>query len=367
MCHALARAGANVDLVSPKCREVPGLGNQTIWEYHQIEPKIFTHTFLHHIDVRIPHLTQFIMAWSFSLAVLYYLVKNKANVVHVFNDAREVLLLLKLISFWYRPKVVFELHMRPAGFYDKVLEKLVLSVVDLLLVTTNEFKDHYKTLGFPGENIEVFPNGVDLADFDFKMSKEALRHELKLPQNAFIVGYGGRFITMGMEKGIPELIKATKLLTKKHKNIKLVCVGGPNDYVSKYLKESNGQAIILGDVPRKEMYKYMKSFDICAMPFPNTEHFAHNMSPLKTFEYMASGNPIIASNLPTIREILTDHKNALLVEPGSVQDLAKKLETLIINPREGKKLALNAYSEVAKKYSWVSRGKTEIKCLKKMR
>lgn len=70
---------------------------------------------------------------------------------------------------------------------------------------------------------------------------------------------------------------------------------------------------------------------------------------------MASKNPIVATNLPSVREILTDYKNALLARPGNAKDLAKSIALLIRDSQLGKRLAHNAYDLVVSSYTWQKR------------
>ncbi|MCL4390420.1 MAG: glycosyltransferase family 4 protein [Patescibacteria group bacterium] len=359
MCKALSQAGNEVELIAPNQDQPSTMKGETIWHYHQIDPKTFTLTKLSFWDISVPHLHNLALNWSFGLKVIIYLLKKKAEVVHLFNDTREILFLLKLISWFYHPFVIFELHILPIGRYEKIIEDLAIKRVDLLLVTTNRFAKYYQDHNFEKGKILVFPNGIDLSEFDYGTSKKKLRSELNLPQDAFIVGYAGRFVTMGMEKGIPELIIAGKSLKARFPNIQLVCVGGPEEYVARYKQLDEG-AIFIGNVPRKTLYKYMRAFDVCAMPFPWTEHFAYNMSPLKMFEYMASKNPIIATKLPSFGEILADHKNALLSKPGSWKSIAWNIEELIRDKRLCNKLSGAAFTEVTQKYTWEKRADSEV-------
>lgn len=372
MCHALASAGARVELLAPNCRIPREMKNETIWHYHDFRKNSFKFTRLPFIDLPIPHLFYLILNWSFTISAVVYLLAKRAKVVHLFNDARELLVALRFLSWIYKPMVVFELHIRPTDLYNRFLEKLALSRVDLLLVTTNQFKSHYANHGFEKEKILVFPNGINTEDYDYKSSRVNLRKELGLPQQAFIVGYAGRFTTMGEEKGIPELIQATALLSKKIKNIFLVCVGGSEEDLEKerITSEKHGlspdRVILIGDTPRKTLYKYMRAFDVSAMPFPWSKHYAYNMSPLKMFEYMAAKNPIIASNLPSVKEVLIDSFNSLLTKPGDYRNLASKIEILFKQPTLGKKLAEQAFLEVSTKYTWIKRGMAELEFLQNL-
>jgi glycosyltransferase involved in cell wall biosynthesis len=75
---------------------------------------------------------------------------------------------------------------------------------------------------------------------------------------------------------------------------------------------------------------------------------------LKLFEYMASGRPIVASDLPSIREVLTDDHNALLVEPGNPQALTAAIRRLKADPGLGERLTRQALDDV-RQYTWERR------------
>ena len=77
-------------------------------------------------------------------------------------------------------------------------------------------------------------------------------------------------------------------------------------------------------------------------------------SPLKLFEAMATGRPIVASDLPSIREVLTNEENALLVPPGDSEALAAAIERLLTEPALAERLAARAFEQV-RDYSWESR------------
>jgi glycosyltransferase involved in cell wall biosynthesis len=84
------------------------------------------------------------------------------------------------------------------------------------------------------------------------------------------------------------------------------------------------------------------------------------------FEYMAAKNPIIASNLPSVKEVLIDSFNSLLTKPGDYRNLASKIEILFKQPTLGKKLAEQAFLEVSTKYTWIKRGMAELEFLQNL-
>ncbi|MBI2466108.1 MAG: glycosyltransferase, partial [Candidatus Sungbacteria bacterium] len=103
---------------------------------------------------------------------------------------------------------------------------------------------------------------------------------------------------------------------------------------------------------------YQKNFDILLMPFPRQTHFVYYMSPLKMFEYMAAKRPIIATDLLSIREVLSE-KNAILVPSGEPKRLATAIENLYRDPSLGEKLADQAYLDV-QDYTWQKRAEKII-------
>jgi glycosyltransferase involved in cell wall biosynthesis len=103
------------------------------------------------------------------------------------------------------------------------------------------------------------------------------------------------------------------------------------------------------------------SFDCLLAPFqsrvmvgPDTDA-SRWMSPLKIFEYMAAGRPIIASNLPVIREVLRDGVNALLCSPDDPQEWLNALRTLHENPETGTRIAIASKRDLNMRYTWRTR------------
>ena len=90
------------------------------------------------------------------------------------------------------------------------------------------------------------------------------------------------------------------------------------------------------------------------LPNPASAISTNFTSPLKLFEYMASGRAIVASDLPSIREILQHGRDALLVEPGNPAAIAAALRTLVADKPLAERLARTALEEAAS-YTWARR------------
>jgi glycosyltransferase involved in cell wall biosynthesis len=109
-----------------------------------------------------------------------------------------------------------------------------------------------------------------------------------------------------------------------------------------------------GRVAPVDVAPLLKQADVLTLPNPASAISTAFTSPLKLFEYMAAGRPIVASDLPSIREILRDGHNALLVEPGNPQALTAAIRRLREEAGLGERLARQAREDV-RQYTWERR------------
>ncbi len=106
-----------------------------------------------------------------------------------------------------------------------------------------------------------------------------------------------------------------------------------------------------GLVPPRSVPELLARADILALPNPASAISTLYTSPLKLFEYLAAGRPIVASDLPSMREVLRNDVNGLLVTPGDPDALASALRRLIGDPALRERLARTA-SDSAAEYTW---------------
>lgn len=112
-----------------------------------------------------------------------------------------------------------------------------------------------------------------------------------------------------------------------------------------------GRVTFTGAVAPGEVATHLRAADVLALPNPATRISSQYTSPLKLFEYMASGRPIVASDLPAFREVLRNGENALLVEPGHAPAFAEAILRLVGNESLAQALASAALAEV-RDYTW---------------
>jgi glycosyltransferase involved in cell wall biosynthesis len=112
-----------------------------------------------------------------------------------------------------------------------------------------------------------------------------------------------------------------------------------------------------GTVPPARVADELRRAAVVVAPFLHTAMSERHTSPLKAFEAMAAGRPLIASDLPASREFLRHEENALLVPPGEVGALAAALRRVLETPVLAERIARAAFEE-APRYSWDARART---------
>jgi glycosyltransferase involved in cell wall biosynthesis len=297
-------------------------------------------------------------SWRLAWQYLKFIKKNKIEYVY----CREPRLLLFLISFSklflrFRPRFIYEVHLLlERSFLDRVVEWLVSRWSDYFIFITKHLAALYiKRYHCPEGSSLVAPDAVDLDIFDLEITKEQARQHLGLPQDKKIIGFFGRFRTMGKEKGIETILSSLRLLPQ---DVVFLAMGGkPRDreYYHARAEELGvgNRVIFVESLSQEDVAFRQKACDILLMPYPNTQHYGFYMSPLKMFEYMASKRPIIASDLPSVREVLSE-KNAFFVKPAEPEDLARVIEEVLANKELAESKAQQAYLDVHN-YTWQKR------------
>ncbi len=251
--------------------------------------------------------------------------------------------LFKFLPSSRRPKIYTEYHSvyRHRRFSNRFFRNLdgVISITEILK------QDLIETYPLAPEKCFVAPDGVDLERYRGVNTDEA-RKRVGIPQNEFTVMYTGHLYP---RKGGQVLIKAASDIDGE-----IYIVGGYKEDInrikSNYTIPENVH--FTGFVDPSEIPYYQYSADILVAPY--TSDALRHISPLKLFEYMATGTPIVASNFPVLKEVLSDRKNSLLVELDNSNALRNAINELRTNPELAKSIAEQAQKDV-EQYSWQAR------------
>ena len=352
--EAFADTGMAVTFLAP--RRI-GRAEKTPAEFYGIKNN-FKVVYVPTIDLFfLPFLKRlaFIISYAlFSKMVLLYLLLHaqKDDVVYS-NEALPLL----FASFRF-PNTCYEIHDFPRGtrFYRMLFPRVRLAIV------TNRWKQKHiaELFSLPEAKLLCEPNAVDIESFSKADSEVSLRRSYGIPEAVFLVGYAGSLRTMGMEKGIETLLRAMKMLGG---DFKALIIGGSKSDVNYYTKMSIGMGIekslvFTGWVKHSSVPQYLRTCNVLVAPFPKTDHYNFYMSPMKIFEYMAIGVPIVASDLNSIREIV-DNDSAFLVEPENAEALAHGISQAVAASSESKKRSGRAL-EMVRGHSWHKRAERII-------
>ena len=150
-------------------------------------------------------------------------------------------------------------------------------------------------------------------------------------------------------------------------NVLFIFVGGTEEDIKSFKFQVSGfkldNVLIAGYRPYAEIPYWLKAADILVLPNSAREKISQfYTSPLKLFEYMASGRPIVASDLPSIREVLSEN-NAILVKSDDPTILSGGITSVLQNSDFSAKIAKQALQDV-EAYSWKKRAKNILSFIK---
>lgn len=250
---------------------------------------------------------------------------------------------------------VYEAHLEP-DLINRLIEKVILKKDNCkgVVVISKSLKKRYMEL-FPfleEEKIMILHDGADSV-----IDQCNNQVELKGSSNKMIIGYvGSLFPGKCMETLLP--------LAKQCANYDFHIVGGNEYWVSLWKEKSQeiglNNLFFYGYVDNGSLGSFYQAFDICILPFSNNIYIGKNKrvnisqwtSPLKLFEAMAYGKPIIVSKLPTIEEVMEDKKDCLMVEPDNINEWVSKLNEMCNNDSFRKKIGEAAQLKLKKEYTW---------------
>jgi glycosyltransferase involved in cell wall biosynthesis len=256
-----------------------------------------------------------------------------------------------LLSLFHPRSVIFELHNLPPSPASQKLYSLFFP--RLTVVTINKYLYSY-CLKLKTYNLILAPDAASDEDFHLP-SKAAARKKLRLPQRPTIILYTGSFDRI---KGVYALAQASRYLQPSHH---LYLLGGsPVDRQITPLREFirrhqlKNIHLITQLIPHHQLPLYRAAADLLVIPNSATSpRSSLYTSPLKLFQYLASGRPIVASQVPAIREVVTD-KHVFFFTPDHPRSLAYAINQALQHPQLAQTKSQSAL-KLAQKSTWSHR------------
>ena len=360
-CHALAARGHDVTLVVRPDTHTPA---RDPFVFYDLPPVDGFH--LHHVTTATGPRTRRI---CFLLASMKFVASHADAIVYT-RDLGLASFLLQIPTA-RRPRVVYESHGVSVTVSEEMprllgnpglktshrkrlrldrQEQRVWRRAPAYVTITRALEDELTKRYGHRVNVFVVPDGA-------REIAPVVPTPLQLPPSSDgmpVAGYAGHLYPW---KGVDVFVRALAIA----RSVRGLIVGGHPGEADRERVETLARELgvtprleITGLVPPGDVERHLRTATMLVLPNSMSAISDRYTSPLKLFEYLRLGRPIIASNLAAIREILTDNKTAVLVPPDDPQALAEALERVGHDLRYAAALGANA-RELAPEYTWARR------------
>ena len=278
----------------------------------------------------------------------------------------DLALAIPFIRFFTKAKIVYDSHeafpeqilmtqgipkiFRPfsAKMVD-ILEKWLVHFAHQVITADEPTCTSFKKSGIPSATIFNYPR-LDIFDTDTaKLQKENERYSSR-----FSIIYQG---SVSVDRGLFHMIDALAIIKKTEPGI-LLRIVGLSDMALKTEALARAKEIgvtdlmeIVGWIPHQDIAYSMKSSLIGLAPLQPTEKYKRNI-PIKIFEYMACGLPLIAAELPSIRYYLGKVDVGLLYDSTSPEELARCVLELLADQERRNRMSQNCLKAVQERWNW---------------
>ena len=239
------------------------------------------------------------------------------------------------------------------------VDRYLLARADGVVSLTATFGQYLEEQGWrPTAQVEVIPDAYDESLF-YPRERAGCRAALGIPPEAQVILYAGLTFSY---RGLEDLVAAYGRLRTEFPQALLYLVGGRPAEIERLRAQAEelGVAeglVVPGQVPLVEVPLYLAAADVLVIPGTVSLETA---SPLKMFEYMAMGVPVVAVDRPALREILPE-EGALYFPPEDIGALVTALRRVLAEPAEARERAARAQQAVQRyTYAWRARRILEV-------
>lgn len=352
---AFAAQGRKVTLLAPRRKNTFQLADADIPSFYGLRAlprieRLKSLDFIDSVPTRFQRWPFLLQSWTFARSVALTLDERSPAIVYS-RDAWSLLLLPDELRDQHF--VFYEIHDLPEHEARRRKFVEVLKGCRGVVAITHGLRDDLVALGMDPAAIEVAPDAFDPRRFENAPSRADSRRALSIPETEPLVVYAGHLFAW---KGADTLVEAAA-----NAPFRLLLVGGrPEDRarIEQRIAALGATNITLHPpVPPSEVPRFLAAADVLVLPNSRKQRISERYtSPLKLFEYLAMGRPIVASDLPSLREVLTDRENARLVAPDDAAALRRGLSEMIEDRPLATALAARAKQDSAR-YTFDARAK----------
>lgn len=248
----------------------------------------------------------------------------------------------------YEREIENKYYIKPLA---KFIEKLIFNRSDAVTVVSEELKIYFHQNGYNTSNTLVIPNGVDITRYPEMLEIPQRFQEIAQKwEDNIIIGFLG---SLKSWHGVQRVISLMPTLLKENENIRLLIIGDGNERqsIEKEIKSLNIEEYvhISGFIPHDEVPGALDLLDISLAPYKEIDNFY--FSPLKIFEYMAAGKPVIAPPYGQIKDLVSQN-TGILLSKNSNEELQKGIVELANNPEKRTALGKNARVYIEENFTW---------------
>jgi glycosyltransferase involved in cell wall biosynthesis len=251
----------------------------------------------------------------------------------------------------YHQDVLFSGPLHQAEkWHHALLGRRILGQARRILATSMDYARASRLREWLPDRVQEVPNGVDAQRFHPGLRGDALRLQYGLQPSDRVVLFVGALDQAHYFKGVRVLLQA--LASLPDPGIRLLLVGDGNRRQAYERRAEqlglSGRVTFCGRVADADLPAHYALCDLLVLPSTTMgEAFG-----VVLLEAMACGKPIIASNLPGVRSVVSDGQDGLLAEPGNALDLAEKMRALLASPRTRQEMGKRGRGKVEARYNW---------------
>lgn len=238
-------------------------------------------------------------------------------------------------------------------------ERQTLVGADVVVTVSSALRDYVLELGVAAQRVEVVPNGIDPALFAPGTASVASRERWGIGDGP-ILGFVGGLRPWHGVRALPALLGR---LLARHPSIQMIIAGdGPlRDELSQSFsaRSLSDRVVFTGALAHGEVADVVRLFDVAVAPYDETDHLFY-FSPLKLFEYMGCGAPVVAAAVGQIAEIVRDGVTGLLYAPGDLDAFVGACERLLADPPLRERLGRAAATAVHSHYTWAGNARRVV-------
>jgi len=316
---------ADIQVIRPNFFKLHALGYSTLWYYHRKEIYKQVKEFKPDVIIGFGILNTYIasrVAKKENIPFIYYWI----DVLHT---------------------LIPEKRLQSLG---KRLEKMIIKNSTKIITINKKLEDYVKNLG--AVNTEVISAGIDLKKFDPTISGSKIRRKYSINDKDTVLFFMGFLYHFA---GLKEL--AIELKDQHYENLKLLIVGDGEAFpdlqniIKKY--ELEDQIILAGRKPYNEIPEFLAAADICILPADPNEEIMQDIVPIKLYEYMAMGKPVITSQLPGIKKEFGFNNGITYAKnPVDLVEIVRKLNIKLSGKQAREYVETNDWESIIKKFEY---------------